>query len=123
MERLVDKKMFLKSVFLSYNFIHSDLTSSAEISRYILENLRHQFIFGINSRIVSDIYLDFKTRMNDREGQNSYWVFDARLYWEKAKGPYIYIEATNLTNTQYYEVMTPMPGRWIRAGIMYRLGF
>ena len=61
--------------------------------------------------------------MNEREGHPNYWVFDARLYWEKGTGPYIYIEATNLTNTQYYEVMTPMPGRWMRAGIMYRLGF
>jgi outer membrane receptor protein involved in Fe transport len=61
--------------------------------------------------------------MNQREGNPNYWVFDSRLYWEKGEGPYIYVEATNLTNTLYFEVMTPMPGRWFRAGIMYQLGF
>jgi iron complex outermembrane receptor protein len=123
MDRLVDQKMIVKNVYLSYNFINSDLSSSVELSRYILENLRHQFIFGFNTRIITGIFLDFKTRMNKREDKSSYWVFDSRLYWEKGKGPYVYIEATNLTNTQYKEVMTPMPGRWFRAGIMYQLGF
>jgi iron complex outermembrane receptor protein len=123
MERLVDHKLIIKNVYLSYNFINSDLSSSVELSRYILENLRYQFIFGFNSRIIAGIFLDFKTRMNKREGESGYWVFDSRLYWEKGKGPHVYIEATNLTNTQYYEGMTPMPGRWFRAGIMYQLGF
>jgi iron complex outermembrane receptor protein len=123
MERLVDKKLILKNIYLSYNFINSDLTSPVELSRYVLENLRHQLILGINTRIISNIYLDFKTRMNKREGASHYWVLDSRLYWDKKKGPYLYIEATNLTNTQYSEVMTPMPGRWFRAGIMYQLGF
>jgi iron complex outermembrane receptor protein len=123
MERLVDNKLVLKNVYLSYNFINSDLSSSAVLSRYTLENLRHQFIFGLNIGIISGVFLDFKTRMNKREGESKYWVLDSRLYWENGKGPYIYIEATNLTNTQYSEVMTPMPGRWFRAGIMYQLGF
>jgi iron complex outermembrane receptor protein len=123
MERLVDKKMILQNVYLSYNFINSDLENTLELSRYTLENLRHQLIFGFNTRVISHIYLDFKTRMNQREGMSSFWLFDSRLYWEKGHGPYIFFEATNLTNTQYNEVMTPMPGRWLRAGIMYQLGF
>jgi len=123
MESLVDKKWFLKNLYLSYNFINSDLTNPVELSRYILESLRHQFIFGFNTRIISHIFLDFKTRMNQREDDLSYWILDSRLYWDKGNGPYIYIEATNLTNTRYSEVMTPMPERWFRAGIMYQLGF
>lgn len=123
MEKLVDKKMILKNVNLSYNFINSDLSNPVELSRYTLENLRHQLIFGFNLRILSDIFLDLKTRMNNREGGSNYCILDSRLYWEKRKGPYIYLEATNLTNTRYYEVMTPMPERWIRVGIMYQLGF
>lgn len=123
MERLVDKNILLKQVHLSYNFIHSDLTSGAEYSRYVLENLRHQLIAGLNTRLVSQIFLELKARMIQREGKPLYWVADSRLYWEKEKSPYIYLEATNLTDAKYEEVMTPMPGRWFRAGIMYRLGF
>ena len=123
MERLADKKMKFKNIFLSYNYINSDLTSPVELSRYILENLRHQFILGFTTRIFSNIYLDFKTRMNRRESDPGYWVLDSRFYWEKKNSPFVYIEATNLTNNRYYEVMTPMPERWLRAGIIYQLEF
>jgi len=123
MEKLINSRIGLKNVYMSYNYINSDLDSNAEISRYILENLRQQFIFGLNARIVSNLFLDFKTRMNQREGDVSYWLFDARIYWTTGQGPYVYVEATNITNTLYTEVMTPMPDRWFRAGLVFQLGF
>ena len=62
-------------------------------------------------------------RYIDRIEQDSYVLIDDRLYYEFDERKSIFLEATNLTDQQYTEVMTPMPGRWIRAGINLQLGF
>ncbi len=114
---------FLRRMMISYNFIDSDLHEKNIDSRYVLENLRHQLNFGIDHKIAWQVYHHFKVRLNQRENETSYWVLDSRIYWASQKGHSVFLEATNLANTQYTEVMTPMPGRWIRAGIAYQFDF
>jgi outer membrane receptor protein involved in Fe transport len=60
--------------------------------------------------------------MSEREGQSGYWLFDSRLAWSQDESM-LYMEISNITDREYVEVMTPMPGRWFRAGLIYKLNF
>lgn len=120
MNKLMDHNQWLNDITISYNFINSDLQEKDMVSRYALENLRHQLIVGIQHRILWQIYHEFKIRFNQRENENPYWLVDSRIFWNGSRGQIAFIEVTNLTDTEYTEVMTPMPGRWIRAGISYK---
>ena len=114
---------FLRSMMISYNFIDSDLQEKEITSRYVLENLRHQVNFGVDHMIAWQIYHHFKVRFNQREDETSYWVLDSKLYWDSQMGHTVFLEVTNLADTHYKEIMTPMPGRWFRAGIAYQFDF
>lgn len=119
--RVYNRNYWIRSLNLSYNFIDSELKKNEYISRYVLENLRHQFIMGVDLRILKKLFFMIQARYNHRENKNSYWLIDTRLYWKQNKRLMIYTEATNLSDTEYTEVMTPMPGRWIRGGLRYQL--
>lgn len=112
---------FLKNIFMSFNHIDSDhQVVENVISRYTLENLQNQLIVGVNHRIVNRLSNSLKVRMNKRVGNPSYWVWDSKLSYDQ-KGFTIFAEATNLFDVSYEEVMTPMPGRWFRAGTTLKL--
>ena len=120
--RLAGPAPWVRKIGLSYNYLLSDLGNSGYISRYVLDNLKDQFVAGINHRIAWEIFHDFNIQYNRREGIRGYWVLDSRIYWDHGGKPLIFAEATNWTGTRYTEVMVPMPGRWIRAGIEYNFG-
>ncbi|MBR9998285.1 MAG: TonB-dependent receptor [Cyclobacteriaceae bacterium] len=123
MEEILNTNSYINHFRISYNFIESDLQEKAITSRYVLENLKHQLILGLEHKIIWKVYHHFQARYNQRVSEPSYWVLDSRIFWSNPKGHLVYLEATNLTNTQYTEVMTPMPGRWFRAGLSYQIAF
>jgi vitamin B12 transporter len=108
---------------ISYNYIDSDLQEKELTSRYVLENLKHQVIAGVDHRILWKIHHHFQVRFNQRERESAYWVFDSRIYWNSERGSFLFLEFTNLTDTQYTEEMTPMPGRWFRTGFSHQFQF
>lgn len=123
--RLFSPNFFIQRANLSYTFIDAQFSVDEEAlqSRYVLENLRHQMIFGLDHRIYKDIYNFVKVRYLDRASLPNYWVLDIRVAWQK-NGKSIFAEATNVTNTAYTETnLVPMPSRWFRAGIQWELGF
>jgi iron complex outermembrane receptor protein len=121
--KLTGKPFLIRRINLSYNYIQSDLLEQDIISRYSLENLQHQVIFGINHHLIWQIFHNFRVRFSRRIHETPYWLLDSRIYWTPENNTSIFIEATNWSNTNYTEIMTPMPGRWFRAGITYKLGF
>ena len=114
---------WIRQLNLNYDYIFSDLKNNGYVSRYVLENLKHQFIFGLEHKLFWKIYNHLTVRYNQREGEAGYWLIDSKICWENNGKPFIYLEATNLTNARYMEVMTPMPGRWIRIGVNFDFGF
>ena len=66
--------------------------------------------------------LSVAQKIIDRIEKESYLLIDDRLFYEFNERMNLFLEATNLTNQQYTEVMTPMPGRWIRAGVNLQIG-
>ncbi len=114
----------LQRITFSYNYIDQKLDETEPVkSRYALENIRNQLIAGIDHRIFGKLKNSFRFRLIDRLEQDPYILLDDRIYWEQNENFSIFLEATNLTNRSYTEVMTPMPGRWIRAGIKLKVGF
>ena len=102
----------------SYNFTELTLAKEEELrSRYALDNIRHQFIFGVDHELFLKLRNSFRVRYIDRLEQAPYWLVDNRLSWVQSELWSAYIEATNLTDQSYTEVMTVMPGRWIRMGL------
>ncbi len=121
---ITGKDYWLRQIIFSYNYIDSRLDETEAVqSRYALQNLRNQLITGVWIRIVGKLKNSFMFRLIDRVGQDSYVLLDDRLYWEQNEKFTVFLEATNFTDQSYTEVMTPMPGRWIRAGIRWGMGF
>lgn len=108
-------------LFMSYNFIDSNLKNTENTNtRYTLENLRDQLIIGVDHKLIWQIDHALRARMIKRVDEPHYWLLDAKVYWN-APAFQVFVEGSNLTNTEYSEVMTPMPGRWVRGGITYKL--
>ncbi|MCK5704111.1 MAG: TonB-dependent receptor, partial [Cyclobacteriaceae bacterium] len=120
---LIDAEFPIYNVGISYNYLNQDIDKEESVqARYALEHIRNQDIFGVEHKIVGKLKNSFKVRYVDRIEQDSYVLIDDRIYYEQNENFIIFLEAVNLTDQQYSEVMTPMPGRWIRGGIMLNVG-
>jgi vitamin B12 transporter len=102
---------------VGYTYIAAQtFNEDAAFSRYALDNLRHQIIVGLETKIVKKLSASAQYRYNDRVNLPDYNVLDARLLWN-AKRYRIFVEMTNVTNTMYTETnLVAMPGRWLRIG-------
>ena len=120
---MIDLHFPIYSASLSYNYLNQNLNQEDNsLSRYALEHINNQIIFGLDHQIIGKLKNSFKMRFIDRIEQAPYFLFDDRIFYEFNEKSNIFVEVANLTNQQYTEVMTPMPGRWIRAGINLNVG-
>jgi len=121
---LLGSDFWLRRFDISYTYLEADLaTGDLPFSRYALDNLRHQFIAGIEHRIFSNLYHSSRLRYNDRVNLDDYMLLDTRLFWQ---GNCInaFLEASNLLDEDYTETnLVPMPGRWVRAGVTFRFDY
>jgi iron complex outermembrane receptor protein len=104
---------------LSYNYLNPTAMESANnLSKYVLESLKHQFIAGINYNF-KNFSTQLENRWLKRELNDAYFITDIRLayQWNSLR---IYTDITNLFNTQYKESgAVPMPSRWFSLGFKY----
>ncbi len=123
-ELLQRDRFFLQRLDLSYTAMDFRPDTTVEVSRYALSHLRHQLVAGIRHRIVGGLTNDLRLRVIERFGQTPYVLLDCRLAWTFPNGANLYLEGSNLFNTEYREIGTvPMPGIWARLGGSYRLDF
>ena len=121
---MIDPLFPIQHISLSYNFLDQNLDRVENIlSRYALEHIRNQVVFGIDHRIIGRLKNSLKMRYIDRIEQEPYLLIDDRLYYELNDRFLIYLEATNLTDQKYTEIMTTMPGAWFRGGVNLDIGF
>lgn len=108
---------WLQHFDLSYTYLDASIqTEDVELSRYALDNLRHQVIAGVEHRVFSQLFHSVRYRYVDRVNLEDYSLVDLRLMWKTSKTN-LFLEATNLFNQTYTETnLVEMPGRWIRAG-------
>ena len=112
---------FIKNLHLGYTYIDAEVpVVETGISRYVLENINHQFIAGLDHKIFGNLIHSFRFRYVDRVSMDDYSVLDLKLSW-KAKKYSIYIAANNILDTEYFETnLVELPGTWIFGGVKFR---
>ncbi len=113
---LVDNHFFISRLSASLNKIDQNKDFTDEQSRYALEHLADQVIVSAEINIYDNLKMSWSFRHIIRYQQDAYNLLDGRIFWQSEKYN-LFAEVTNLTDTQYTEVMTPMPGRWFRGGL------
>jgi len=123
-QKLINPRFFLNQFEISYNYMDADVAELAEATqtRYTLNNFQHQLILGLNHKIVGKLTHQIQVRYLDRVTMTDYWILDSRLAWQKDNKS-IFVEASNITNTEYQTLFAPMPKRWFRAGVNWNFGF
>lgn len=109
----------LKELSLSYNYIDASLRQAEGLeSRYALNALKHQLIGGVQFEFLQKIEWTIKARYLERMDVDPYFLLDSRVDYNRTKVLGLFLEASNLTNTNYVEAgFVQMPKRWIKAGI------
>lgn len=114
---------FLKSYSVGYTFLESKGKEPKDlISRYVMENLKHQFVAKLENRFLKNFTNQLIYRYNERVSTGSYQILDEKLNYA-FKNIQLYILINNITNSDYTETFgVPMPKRWFHVGFSYKIG-
>lgn len=105
---------------LSYHYLHPKMETVEEKdqSKYILENLKHQFILSLNYTY-QNFGIQVQNRYHKRELNSSYTLVDLRTSYQ-INNLRIYADITNALNQSYREAgAVPMPPRWFSVGLVH----
>ena len=129
------KEAFFNGVTIRYTGLTADQTSDGFESNYVLDYLKHKLNVGVDHLLTGRLNMAWNVRYQYREGGyfnsatssevifGGYTLVDMRLYQE-TKIAYWFIEVANLFNQQYEDIgFVQQPGRWLRAGVKYNIGF
>ncbi|SMP93138.1 iron complex outermembrane recepter protein [Epilithonimonas pallida] len=110
--------------FLNYRLNYTYLDNqykNKELSRYALQNLRHQLVGEINVKFLKFFSNQLIYRYTERVNLGSYNTLDEQLNFRYEDFNF-YVLINNLTNTKYIETnLVPMPGRWFHIGVTYQI--
>ncbi|RKE79805.1 iron complex outermembrane receptor protein [Epilithonimonas arachidiradicis] len=110
--------------FLNYRLNYTYLDNqykNEELSRYALQNLRHQFVGQVDVKFLKFFSNQLIYRYTERVNLGSYNTLDEQLNF-RYKDFNFYVLINNLTNTKYIETnLVPMPGRWFHVGVTYQI--
>jgi len=106
---------------LSYTYIQATHVFDENVeSRYAYSNLRHQLIAKFSFQFSKYGSLQVNYRFLQRVSNPAYQLVDLKLTSGNLKGFNLFVEANNLTNTNYVEAgFVQMPGRWFKVGMNY----
>jgi iron complex outermembrane receptor protein len=106
---------------LSYTYIQATHVFDSNVeSRYAYSNLRHQLIAKFSFQFSKFGCLQVNYRFIQRVSNPAYQLVDLKLISGNLKGFNLFVEANNLTNTNYVEAgFVQMPGRWFKVGMNY----
>ncbi|MCS3529146.1 TonB-dependent siderophore receptor [Chryseobacterium sp. JUb7] len=107
---------------VGYTYLDNTFKSSNEfVSRYVLDNLKHQFVAKLETKFLQHFTNEVVYRYNDRLNLGSYNLLDEKLSFVK-KDFSVYILINNVTNTIYTETFgVKMPNRWFHVGFTYNI--
>ena len=114
---------FVKSYSLGYTFLDSKAKEPQNlISRYVMENLKHQFVAKLENKFFENFTSQLIYRYNERVTTGSYQLLDGKLGYD-FKDLNLYVLVNNITNANYTETFgVPMPKRWFHVGFTYKIG-
>ncbi|WP_213279220.1 TonB-dependent receptor plug domain-containing protein [Chryseobacterium indologenes] len=107
---------------IGYTYIDSKYEEKTGlVSRYILDNLRHQFISKLEVKFLKNFTNELVYRYNERVNLGTYNLVDEKLSFAK-KDYSVYVLINNITNTNYTEAFgVAMPQRWFHIGFSYTI--
>lgn len=107
---------------VGYTYLDSKIKESNEVvSRYILDNLKHQVVAKLETRFLNYFTNELVYRYNERVNLGTYNLLDEKLSFTK-KDYSVYVLINNLTNTKYTEAFgVGMPQRWFHVGFSYTI--
>lgn len=113
----------LTSMNLGYvNLDQSTSVDNGLLSRYALENLKHQFTSSLTLTYMKGLTHTILYRYSDRVNLDDYSIVDTKIAYDNGKF-LVFGEISNLLNQKYQETnLVVMPGRWFRIGVGYTLG-
>lgn len=105
---------------VGYTYLDNQLNKPADFSaRYLLDNLKHQFIAKLETRFLKNFTNEIVYRYNERLNNGSYNLVDNKLSFVKRDFS-VYVLINNITNTSYTETFgVEMPQRWFHVGLSY----
>ena len=105
-----------------YTYLDNKIKASNEfVSRYVLDNLKHQFIAKLETRFLKNFTNEIIYRYNERVNNGSYNLLDEKISFAK-KDFSVYVLINNITNTSYTETFgVQMPQRWFHIGFSYTI--
>ncbi|MNY00221.1 Vitamin B12 transporter BtuB [compost metagenome] len=110
--------------FLNYRLGYTYLDNqykNEELSRYALQNLRHQFVAQVDVKFLKYFSNQLIYKYSERVNLGSYSILDEQINF-RYKDLNFYVLINNLTNTKYVETnLVPMPGRWFHVGFTYQI--
>ena len=115
---------FLKSYSVGYTFLESNYQQPEVLmSRYVMENLKHQFVAKLEVFFLKKLTNQLIYRYNERVSTGSYQILDEKLSYN-TKNYNVYVMINNILNADYTETFgVPMPGRWFHVGVSFKTGF
>ncbi|UKB77657.1 TonB-dependent receptor plug domain-containing protein [Chryseobacterium sp. MEBOG07] len=107
---------------VGYTYIDSKYEEkNGLVSRYILDNLRHQLVSKLEVKFLKYFTNELVYRYNERVNLGTYNLLDEKLSFAK-KDYSVYVLINNITNTQYTEAFgVAMPQRWFHIGFSYTI--
>ena len=114
---------FVKSYSVGYTFLNNKAKEHQNlISRYVLENLKHQFVAKLENKFLKNFTSQLIYRYNERVTTGSYQILDGKVSYD-FKNMNLYVLIDNITNNVYSETFgVPMPKRWFHLGFTYKIG-
>ncbi|BAP31424.1 TonB-dependent receptor domain protein [Chryseobacterium sp. StRB126] len=105
-----------------YTYIDGKFQNSNEfVSKYIMDNLRHQFIGKVETKFLGAFTNELVYKYNERMNLGSYQLLDDKLSFSQ-KDYSVYVLVNNITNTKYTEAFgVEMPQRWFHIGFSYTI--
>ena len=119
--------VFKTKITVTWNFCTlggKNEVDANKISKNALNYLAAQSILGMNYPVTKKAYLTVYWRYIERNSINpsTYHLIDARFSYQLKSAVQLYVNATNLGNTQYREIAAvPLMPRWVNAGFKLRI--
>ncbi|MEE4196055.1 MAG: TonB-dependent receptor [Bacteroidales bacterium] len=131
---------YIKSLSLSYTYLHQDVHSPDFETKYSLDYLKHHLALHSAHPLYRRMILSWSVNYQDRAGSFLYydqsvkaytgekefdpvWLVDVKLNYHFQRFD-LYTEISNVFNRSYYDLSNiSMPGRWFKAGVRITLAY
>lgn len=115
------KKFSLDGFSLAYYYSDQLIGAESELpSLYVLDYMKSQFISKLHFRLFDKAKVSVVYRNLKRVAEEGYQLLDLKLSYQLPK-LLLFVDFNNLMDTEYVEVMTQMPGRWVKFGANFKI--